>query len=130
MKNFTATLLILVSTSVTTTAQEKPKPNTLTPKEIADGWILLFDGETTFGWKIDGEVKVAGGELVLGGDKQSSVVTTTAFQDYEVAFESKQEGKGSFYPGWRAAVKRQGKANNGRANYQTNYRQWISNVMK
>ena len=22
------------------------KPNTLTPKEIADGWLLLFDGET------------------------------------------------------------------------------------
>ena len=24
--------------------------NTLTPKEIADGWVLLWDGETTFGW--------------------------------------------------------------------------------
>ena len=30
---------------------KQPKPNTLTAKEIADGWILLFDGETTFGWK-------------------------------------------------------------------------------
>ena len=26
---------------------EEAKPNTLTPKEIAEGWILLFDGETT-----------------------------------------------------------------------------------
>lgn len=33
----------------------RPSPaNTLTPKEIADGWILLFDGKTTFGWKIEG----------------------------------------------------------------------------
>jgi len=24
--------------------------NTLTPEEIADGWRLLFDGETTAGW--------------------------------------------------------------------------------
>ena len=38
-------------------ADEKAKPNTLTPKEIEDGWILLFDGETTFGWKVDGEAK-------------------------------------------------------------------------
>ncbi|CAN5317426.1 hypothetical protein BH11PLA2_BH11PLA2_00270 [soil metagenome] len=47
-----------------------PKPNTLTPKEIADGWILLFDGETTFGWEIlgKGEVKTENGKLVLGGN--------------------------------------------------------------
>src|SRR6516165_784209 len=38
-------------------AADETKANTLTPKEIADGWILLFDGETTFGWKSDGEVK-------------------------------------------------------------------------
>jgi hypothetical protein len=31
-------------------AQAQAKPNTLTPKELADGWLLLFDGETTFGW--------------------------------------------------------------------------------
>src|SRR5471030_3064864 len=34
------------------------KPNTLTPKEIADGWILLFDGETTFGWTEIGRAHV------------------------------------------------------------------------
>ena len=25
--------------------------NTLTPEEIADGWVLLFDGKTLDGWK-------------------------------------------------------------------------------
>src|SRR6266702_6833859 len=43
-------ILILGCTPLPAAAQEKAKPNTLTPKEIADGWILLFDGETTFGW--------------------------------------------------------------------------------
>src|SRR5436305_1472607 len=26
-------------------------PNSLSAKEIADGWLLLFDGESTFGWR-------------------------------------------------------------------------------
>ena len=26
-------------------------PNSLSEKEVADGWILLFDGETTNGWR-------------------------------------------------------------------------------
>jgi hypothetical protein len=45
------------------------KPNTLTPKEIADGWLLLFDGESTFGWDVvDGAVKALGGKLEIKGD--------------------------------------------------------------
>ena len=58
-----------------TRAADEPKPNILTPKEIADGWILLFDGETTFGWKIDGEAKVADGALVVGGDKSDRLMS-------------------------------------------------------
>ena len=27
------------------------KPNTLTAEEIADGWLLLFDGESMYGWE-------------------------------------------------------------------------------
>src|SRR5579871_5577390 len=42
-----------------------PKPNMLTPDEIADGWILLFDGETQFGWAAGSEAdwKVADGVI-------------------------------------------------------------------
>ncbi len=54
-------------------ADEKPKANTLTPKEIADGWILLFDGETPFGWELHpeskGKLKTKGGKLLLQGDE-------------------------------------------------------------
>ncbi|MBI1895900.1 MAG: DUF1080 domain-containing protein, partial [Acidobacteria bacterium] len=40
--------------------------NSLTPKEISDGWILLFDGESLFGWTPEGkaEWQIAGGALV------------------------------------------------------------------
>src|SRR5262245_28302718 len=66
-------------------AEDKPKPNTLTPKEIADGWILLFDGETTFGWKIDGAAEVKDGQLVLGKGKKTFAYPTTRFGDkYQV----------------------------------------------
>ncbi|GIW82983.1 MAG: glycosyl hydrolase [Gemmatales bacterium] len=70
----------------------------LKPDEIADGWILLFDGETTFGWKIDGEAKVQDGTLVLGGNKATKAQTTTRFpwragNAYAFSMEVKWGGK-------------------------------------
>ncbi|HJZ89812.1 MAG TPA: DUF1080 domain-containing protein [Gemmataceae bacterium] len=58
-------------------ADDKAKPNTLTPKEIAEGWILLFDGETTFGWASEGNAKVADGVLMLGGSKATTLTANT-----------------------------------------------------
>jgi hypothetical protein len=62
-----------------------PKANTLTHKEAADGWLLLFDGETTFGWNgpmlaanpdrygpLDKGTKVEAGVLHLGGRRMSA----------------------------------------------------------
>ena len=42
----------------------------LTPSEISEGWILLFDGETLFGWTPVGDAKwqAAGGALVPEGE--------------------------------------------------------------
>ena len=59
-------------------ASEKPAEtlNTLTPKEIADGWLLLFDGETTFGWTVDGDAKAEKGVLVAGGARETTVEPT------------------------------------------------------
>jgi len=64
------------------------KPNTLSAKEIADGWILLFDGETTFGWKAEGEpLKIDRGILQIGGDRATKAQPTALFSSYELKYE-------------------------------------------
>jgi hypothetical protein len=67
---------------VAATAEEKPTANALTPAEVAEGWILLFDGATPFGWQVEGEARVEDGELVLGGSKATTARPTSAFGEY------------------------------------------------
>jgi hypothetical protein len=65
------------------------KPPVLTEKEIADGWLMFFDGETTFGWKIDGEAKVKDGVLLLGGGQKTTTATPgTGFAAYDMRLET------------------------------------------
>jgi len=66
---------------------DQTMPNTLTPKEIEEGWLLLFDGETTFGWKTEGEVNVKNGAMQLGGEKAASVVSSSVWNLCELKFE-------------------------------------------
>jgi hypothetical protein len=63
----------------------------LTPKEIADGWIMLFDGETTFGWKIEGDAKVEKGVLIVGGTKDTTITTTSRFGFANLMFDANNE---------------------------------------
>jgi hypothetical protein len=67
------------------------QPNTLTQKEIDDGWILLFDGETMFGWTPVGEPKwaVEGGAIVaLPGSKTLGWIRQgSQFADYQLKLE-------------------------------------------
>jgi hypothetical protein len=46
-------------------AADPPKA-LLTAKELADGWVQLFDGESTYGWDTKGDVTVKEGKLILG----------------------------------------------------------------
>ena len=72
-----------------------PEPNVLSEKMAADGWVLLFDGKTTEGWKsakaetfpeigwkiVDGTLHVCaegGGESVGGGD----IVTVRQYENF------------------------------------------------
>ena len=59
-------------------------PNTLTPDEIADGWILLFDGETKFGWQAtsDADWTVSDGVLSVSQGAKGLLCTTSDFADY------------------------------------------------
>ncbi len=83
------TIAMVFIFSLASWADEKSRPNTLTPQEVSEGWVLLFDGATTFGWKIDGEVKVEDGTLILGGKKKTSLTSSVKFPGYcEFKFEA------------------------------------------
>ena len=78
------------------------QPNTLTAKEKTDGWLLLFDGHSTQGWRgayrdsfpshgwevRDGMLIVqasSGGEAANGGD----IVTTSQYSSFELKVDFK-----------------------------------------
>ena len=67
-----------------TTSAVLAAPATLTPEELADGWILLFDGETTFGWETtsDANWKVADGVVSASSGQAGFLSTTSEFADY------------------------------------------------
>jgi hypothetical protein len=94
-------LIILTLAAGPAFADEKPKANLLTPKEIANGWLLLFDGETTFGWKVDGEAKVKDGVLRVGGPDGGTITTTTRFARGLVKFRYTLEGNTNGRLTWR-----------------------------
>ena len=105
-------LLLLLACSPTTqddaSATQKPQPNTLSAKEKAEGWTLLFDGQTFKGWRgldqagvpaghwvieNDALKKVASVEVPLQEDGQpllgGDLITIRTFQDFELFFEWK-----------------------------------------
>jgi hypothetical protein len=82
----------------TARAADKPALNTLTDKEKADGWKLLFDGKTTNGWhKYKGKTvgdqwKAVDGALTLShkdGKDGGDIITDDAFDSFELAIEWK-----------------------------------------
>ena len=76
-------------------AAEPGKFATLTPREIADGWILLFDGKTTVGWTSPTGSKwtILDGMLAPQAGKPGLLVTTTAFTSYILTLEYRVKGK-------------------------------------
>jgi hypothetical protein len=67
----------------------------LTPKEAAEGWLLLFDGESTFGWTVKGDASVNEGTLVLGGAKPAALTTLGRFGPGEIRWTARQAGRGA-----------------------------------
>ena len=63
--------------------------NALNEKEAREGWLLLFDGETSFGWSkpADSKWTIYKGIFAAQGEKASHIVTTSAFGDYDLKFQ-------------------------------------------
>ncbi|MCX6595522.1 MAG: DUF1080 domain-containing protein [Acidobacteria bacterium] len=72
-------------------------PSALTPKEIADGWLLLFDGESTWGWTAEGGAKwrVENGSVIADSGEYGWLRSNAAFGDYELRVEFKSPSEGN-----------------------------------
>lgn len=60
------------------------QPNTLTAQEVADGWLLLFDGQTLFGWTpaTRANWEVANGAIRASEGEHGLLLTTSQFANY------------------------------------------------
>jgi len=69
---------------LTTAAMAQPVPNTLSADEIAQGWILLWDGAGTFGWDpvARAEWKTADGSLSMPSGSFTWLRHRTPFADF------------------------------------------------
>jgi hypothetical protein len=108
------------------------KPNTLSQAEIDDGWVLLFDGENTDGWRaydrdsfpekgweiVDGTLHVIGSGKGEAGGGGGDIIYDKMFDNFELALDWKvSEGgnSGIFYlakeipgtPIWKSAPEMQ-----------------------
>ncbi|WP_428305279.1 3-keto-disaccharide hydrolase [Lacipirellula sp.] len=81
---------LLVAPSLAAAA-EVAKPNQLTPEQIAEGWISLFDGETLFGWTPTSKAdwKVDDGAIAASEGDEGFLMTNSEFGDYELHIEFK-----------------------------------------
>ncbi|MBX3412108.1 MAG: DUF1080 domain-containing protein [Pirellulales bacterium] len=58
--------------------------NSLTKEELAEGWILLFDGETDYGWKAGSQAnwRVHDGVISVSEGEPGLLTTVSQFGDY------------------------------------------------
>ena len=82
-------------------------PNKLSAQELADGWILLFDGETTFGWQANSNANwhVADGVLAVSEGEPGLLNTTSPFGDFALKVDYRRQEKTNSGVFLRTAVK-------------------------
>ncbi len=96
-------LLLMLSAVLVSAADTKPA---LTDDEKKDGWTLLFDGETTTGWKKIGAKEfptdawdIVDGCLHRKNGHGNDIVTTDTYENFELSLEWK------IAPGGNSGVK-------------------------
>src|SRR5438128_2349511 len=118
----------LLSLAALAWGAEAEKHNTLTEKEAADGWLLLFDGESTYGWRSPNESKwtVASGMLAPQAGKPGLLSTKPLFNGKDLSGWKEYPGKKS-----RFSVTKEGWLNikNGPGDLQTEG-QWADFVLQ
>ncbi len=72
-------------------------PNTLMQEEIDDGWILLFDGETLFGWRdaTDADWQVVDGVIRATEGTPGLLHTSTQWGNFELKVDFRIEAGGN-----------------------------------
>jgi Domain of Unknown Function (DUF1080) len=76
-------------------------PNTLTDKEKAEGWKLLFDGTSTAGWRgykqqtTPAGWKALDGALTLTAKNVGDIVTVDQYENFDFAFDWRISPKGN-----------------------------------
>lgn len=94
--------------SAIATSQDVPSPNqppnTLSEEEVAAGWVLLFDGTTTEGWRgyrsqsVPDSWRVENGSLLSRREENAStgdLITTEEFGNFELRLEWKMTRGGN-----------------------------------
>jgi 3-keto-disaccharide hydrolase len=81
-----------LSAERSSTAAAQEMTNTLSAKEKADGWRLLFDGQTTTGWRGFRQKTLPGGWQAVNGaltrvGQAGDIVTIDEFGDFELRLE-------------------------------------------
>lgn len=77
-------LLSVVCLAAPPTVPYVAAPNSLTPWELPDGWISLFDGESLYGWEAGSKAnwKAEGGVISVSSGEPGLLCTTIEFGDY------------------------------------------------
>jgi len=107
MKRWTTCAIVLGASVFAGAIAAQPTMNTLTAKERADGWRLLFDGKTTTGWHGFRQQTMPGGWQAVDGaltrvGEAGDIVTADEFGDFELEIDWKigeAGNSGIFYRG-------------------------------
>lgn len=94
-------LAILGIAFVSSASAAEPTHNTLTPEEVQDGWILLFDGQSLYGWEAEKPENakdwVAKDGVITCSDKAgfNHLKSKAIFRDFWLTLEFKVNTKGN-----------------------------------
>lgn len=80
-------VVVLVLAAQTAVADEAL--NRLSSEQVEAGWILLFDGETLYGWEPTSKAdwRVVDGTIAVGTGEPGLLCTTSPWADYELSLE-------------------------------------------